>query len=421
MIIDNHKEEITGLVEELNKRAINTSFMEDILAKGAKINPYTHIAILDLYLTPEENNFEDAISSVQKLSEAIRVPYQVLIWTKHKEKFEKFCSEVVRIESSLENPPIRIEKIDAHKMTEPLSSKEVADVVDKIEKSIAKFMEDTPNITAFLNFLELFRNESTKIWNIFTQNKPTENRIEILEKQLGSIMKNLDISQGYDESGKGMLHIQSKIIEDRLTHEPLKYTCEAIKIPDTIKDSLNEYLMLHKIEKGNEDSVLDKPGTIIKKSNNDFLIEKLLDIPKMEEKNFKVKYQNDSGTLEIDNGKVNKIEISQVSVIVTPYCDYSNGKHYNQLLLPVIHMVLPTSMSKRVHTNLLKCVKNNFKKVIIKKELVLIYEPRQLYTEKHDLSLVGRDIMPYYLSKEVVNEIQSEIGASINRVGISTI
>lgn len=428
LIIDNRKEEISQLAEQLNKNGISTSFIDDILEKEAKVNPYTNIVILDLYLSEGGNNYEEAISSIQQLSELIKVPYQVLVWTKNVDKYDEFIEEMDSIKEEAENFPIEIKRIESNKSLAKQTSEEINSVISEVVDYAEQFRSQNPNISSFIRFLNLFREESTNIWKLFNDAVDKENRSNKLEEMLGNTMKQLDFSQGYEKSGKGMLHVQSKIIENRLTQEPLDYHSESKSIPEQLKDSLNEYIMIHNLKEDFEDSIQDKPGVIIKSEEDakKFEISEFADTQKLKKYPYDVtkRSENNRFIVEIyDKDKENvleKVEVDFGRVLVTPFCDYSNGKHFSHLSLPLLQLrFIDRPSTKR--SEIIKCIKPNYNKIRITNDLFIVYEPRHILTGEKKLELKSNQIFPYYLAKEVVNEIQSQIGASINRVGISSL
>lgn len=466
LIIDDNFDEVKDIIFKLNKHAISTDYRKDVLDIDVKIDPNIELVILDLYMSESQDSFSNALGSVAFLNEHIKGPFFLLIWTKHKDKFEEFSVNLCKKYSNYENFPLDIEMLSATKITGRQDSVSINRTVDDIIKYIRSINGKYTNIYYYLKLTKIFQKQSTMFWRIFKSdsldNKKTPKEFSnYYEKVLGQAFNSFDKSFNYEKSGKGFLNIHAKFLEHELTVNRIDYKSKNDQLDNKFKKEINSRLLIHNFDDPKPEEGL--PGLIYKESeeglaNNQGLIEnffvirelnnvklspseslkynffklgtrlskdckdkehleKLLQTPVnkntdskileyFKETEVELQFENSTFSQLLENILELRIEVGKL--VITPYCDFAQKKKKDVLYLPIL-IVEDDFKNKnklfKTNVNFLDLHNGKYIAYIVSKYNVC------------DLEKLGNQMYPFYLSKEYVNEIQINVANNISRIG----
>lgn len=462
LIIDDNFNEVKDIIFKLNNHTISTDYREDVLDKEVRVDSNTQLVILDLYMSESQDSFDDALQSVAFLNENIKGPFFLLVWTKHKDKFKQFSEELCENYSNYENFPLDIEMLSATKVVGTQDSKIVESAVSDIIQYINSIGEKYTNIYYYMKLTKIFQKQSTMFWRIFKSNstedkKSPEKFSEYYEDVLGRAFNSFDKSFNYEKSGKGFLNIHAKFLEHDLTVNRIDYRSNENELDNKFKSEINSRLIIHNFNTSRPADGL--PGLIYKGRQDDFLrvIEEVIAIITLDTKlspmeslkyrffklgsllgNKKSKEQLDDllgttinqetdsrildflepilGELSLENSYTldrlledildSKIEIGKL--IITPYCDFAQGKKAEILYLPIL--IIEDNFENR---NKLFKSNVNFQDLHNGKYLAYIASMYNVC----EITSLGQEMYSFYLSKEYVNEIQINVANNISRIG----
>lgn len=397
LIIDDKFDEVKDIIFNLNKHSISTDYREDVLDKDVQIDPNTQLVILDLYMSEDQNSFDNALNSVAFLNENIKGPFFLLVWTKHIDQYDNFIKTITNDYSiGFSNFPLQISNLETTKS----SNTQLEETVNQIENFIKNIKNNYPNIYNYLLITKIFQKQSTMFWELFTDDELTQKKKESKDFSkyynniLGQAFSSFDNSFNYEKSGKGFLNIHTKFLEHTLTENTIEYTCEDGKLNENFTNEINSRLLLHHFDK---DPKKGLPGLIYKyySSEEDHIIS--------ETKNMFISTEKYSEHKE-------KIELGKL--VITPYCDFAQNKKKEILYLPII--IIEHEFNRRS-----KLFKKNIYYLNLYNGRYIAYNPSMYNVCK--LDELAEDKYQFYISKEYVNEIQINIANNISRIGTTII
>lgn len=468
LIIDDNFYEVKDIIFNLNNQAISTDYRKDVLDMGVEIDPNIQLVILDLYMSESQDSFSNALESVAFLNEHIKGPFFLLIWTKHKDKFEKFSEILCEKYSNYENFPLDIEMLSATKITGQQDSVVINKTVDDIIQYIRSIKGKYTNIFYYLKLTKIFQKQSTMFWRIFKSdsldNKKNPNEFsKYYEKVLGQAFNSFDKSFNYEKSGKGFLNIHAKFLEHELTVNRIDYQSEHDELDNKFKKEINSRLLIHnfydsKPEEGlpgliykeseeeaskNQERIEEffsitnlnkvklspaeslkynyfKLGTLLGKGqkDKDHLVELLQTPINLEIKNdskildhfkeIEVELPLDTSTLGQVLENILRLKIEVGKLIITPYCDFAQKKKKDVLYLPIL--IVEDDFKNK---NKLFKPNVNFLDLHNGKYIAYIVSMYNVC----NVEKLGHQMYSFYLSKEYVNEIQINVANNISRIG----
>ena len=435
LIIDNNPNEVEWLVKLLNNKGISTSFITNPLNPESKVvlNPNTKLVILDLYLDEVEESYEVALSVVQLLSEKIKGPYLVIIWSKNEvDSFRDALDNQVIKCFPQKNYPVIIDKIDKTRFAKGINDPEI---LGHIENIILRHLENS-NIDAFFSFLSINYN-ANDIWSFVKDNINSDDisahKInDEANKLIGALFTATDLAFGYEDSGKGLFKFRNSLVDNNLSINPIKYTKPSGEINIDLKKKVNILLSFHKTSDRFSD--YHKPGLIIGKG-----IDKYVPPVDYFREYFYSKSFNDCKPVQKGDGswiyKRNEqnfyeFNLSIKYIIITAECDYSNNKNHSTLLLRalVVEDLTHDDGTPRIVGNAKEKLISNIKEPLdtyidmqISNKAIMIYNLKEFFTIRKDIDIKFDDVEPQYLNKELLDYIRHSVSSNISRVGLSNI
>lgn len=416
LVIDDQYEEVRNIITALNKNGIPTIFKDDCLKPGNEsIDEFSTVIILDLYLGSSEDKYTKALDTVTFLSEKMKIPYFIFVWSKNEGEFEDFVEEVEKSRKELPeyNFPIAIDLLSETKDTTDKC------IFDKISGKFANLQENYQNINALYNFINMQQQEAGTFWELLLEKVSDK---ESINSQTGLLFKKLDDSQGYEISGKGLLLTQSRFLENKLTEHPLSYEYkDGDDLSSEIIDVLNELFITHKIEDGGG-KIFSKPGMIVKNNSKKLgiiepLIEKRNENAKVK---IEVEYNGDNKLRLKKNDSECESRIEKGNLIINPFCDWQQNKTASIMTIDIIE-IQSENCDDFCSWIGFSTAGQGFKRVSISKDKILLLDLRKISSINSGKTFEKKDVFSYYLTKEIVNDIQHGIGQLLSRVGYTSI
>ena len=461
LIIDDKFDEVKDIIFELNNLSISTDYRKDILDKDVQIDPNTQLVILDLYMSQDQNSFDNALQSVAFLNENIKGPFFLLIWTKHQDKFNNFLDATQSgYSKEFGNFPLKIERLISTKILGTQNKNDIENVVNEIREFINDIGSKYTNIYHYLKLTKIFQKQSTMFWEILKDENLTSNEktadsfSEYYEQVLGKAFYSFDKSFNYEKSGKGFLNIHTKLLEHELTENRINYNYADGDLDNQFKNKINSKLLVHRFGNSPTNGL---PGLIYKNDKQNKLYTDDEETEMFQPKNF-VEFKKQFFNLNQLLGKNNKYDISQLlqmpienlkippnsdlenllkkytldkpttlntvlennlysnivygKLIITPYCDFANEKKKDILYLPIL--IITHNFKARN-----KLFKPNVKYLNLHNGDYIAYNP-SMYNVC-TLDDLGNNKHEFYISKEYVNEIQINVANNISRIGTKII
>lgn len=482
LIVDDKFEEVKNVIIALNKKAISTDYRQDILEMNVEIDPNTQLVVLDLYMGESQDSIEQAVNSVQFLNEKIQGPYWLAVWTKHTDKFNSFVNEINDKLNPKNNFPLNIQQLQGKKTTNGIDSDIAQKTVDSLLEYINQIKEDSRNLYEYLRLSRIYQRNASLLWGILREGYDISEKShvkyrEYFDEILGEAFDVFDKTFNFEKSGKGFLHIHSKLLEHQLTDEQIDYEDRNSKrLTDQIRKNINSELIVHKFSTTKQPNK-KLPGLIYtidnqkkKKDLVDGLISKYYkskyelgseivlacmlfnfvlppnktdnDIKKIFEqmkkddlpKYFEEIKSEDLKNIE-DSSKENSGEYSITkylryflynseqspkctfgNMLITPFCDFAHGKKKDVFYLPVI-LLEYNKEGEKLKGFLNKSPTIHY--IDLNDDRYLIYQENMYNVDIFET--MGETKLEFYLTKETVNEIQINVAKNISRIGISTI
>lgn len=288
LIVDDRFDEVKDLIFKLNEKAISTDYRKDVLGRDVFIDPNTQLVILDLYLAEEDQgSFESAIDTVEFFNDTIKGPYFLLVWTKHKDKFNEFKEMLQQGAISKNNDsdkiinfPLDIEILGFNKITGSQNEETVDNVIEYIYDYINKIEERYINIYSYMKLTKIFQEQSSMFWDIlrpknFVDDFTSDSFSTKYNDVLGTAFDTFDRAFNYEKSGKGFLSIHARFLESLLTVDGLNYRISDAVLEDDIKTEINSRLIVHEFNENKPK--IGMPGLIYKVTNeNSNILENLI-------------------------------------------------------------------------------------------------------------------------------------------------
>lgn len=252
LIVDDKFEEVKNVIIALNEKAISTDYRQNILAQKVEIDPNTQLVVLDLYMGESQDSIEQAVNSVQFLNEKIKGPYWLAVWTKHTDKFNSFVNEINDKFKPEDNFPLNIQQLQGIKTTNGIDSDIAQKTVDSLLEYINQIKEDSRNLYEYLRLSRIYQRNASLLWGILKEGynsieKSHEKYRKYFDEILGEAFNVFDKTFNFEKSGKGFLHIHSKLLEHQLTDEQIDYEVRNSKrLTDQIRKNINSELIVHK-------------------------------------------------------------------------------------------------------------------------------------------------------------------------------
>ncbi|MEA4821786.1 MAG: hypothetical protein VB122_06125 [Erysipelotrichales bacterium] len=427
LLIDDNYSDVDKLIFALSEMGISVDYKKDALVREVKICEYTQIVILDLFIGEGVTSFNNAVETVMFLSENIVGPYFIFIWSKHISEFEIFLTEIdLLVENEkLKNYPLKIVNMCNTKLSQQTENAETSSIIKEILKNIKALENEYSNIFSFIEVTTLFREKSTAIWNLLSEYQDSYKMLKVSdyssykEMQVANLLSTLDSDFKYEKSGKGLVLLQSKLLENSLTISPVNYSYSKNSNQSTINSityAINSKLLINKIIQNNYFTNEKKPG----------MIRKIYEVKKIN---------------EIMNDFFKPANLNQEVIFllgdlyVTPFCDYANNKRKNIILLPVViiftdndlksfkkYLTSPAVEIKQIKWKHIKDNKVELEKIADEElmdcdtNVYICFKPNTVYTE--ETKDVKRHHYNFYISKDMVNEIQQSVSNNLNRMGM---
>lgn len=273
LIVDDKFEEVKNVIIALNEKAISTDYRQNILAQKVEIDPNTQLVVLDLYMGESQDSIEQAVNSVQFLNEKIKGPYWLAVWTKHTDKFNSFVNEINDKFKPEDNFPLNIQQLQGRKTTNGIDSDIAQKTVDSLLEYINQIKEDSRNLYEYLRLSRIYQRNASLLWGILKKGynsieKSHDEYRKYFDEILGDAFDVFDKTFNFEKSGKGFLHIHSKLLEQQLTDEQIDYKVPTDKrLTDQIRKNINSELIVHKFSTAKQPSE-KLPGLIYTISNS---------------------------------------------------------------------------------------------------------------------------------------------------------
>gem|GEM_PF-4425268 len=398
------------MIDDLNKRAISTCFLQSVLSSDITIDPYTTMVTLDLWLENGVSNYDSAISTIMSLGEKLQGPYFIIVWSRN--NFDEFLEEYKQVAIEFKNQfnfPIFIDKIDKDKFTKGVNN---PDLLNHIDNIISNKLQNT-YIKNLFEFINVNSDYIEKVWTFLRENDDNydtiESRFDKLNHSIGQLLTTSDYIYNLPPSGKGLLKFKTSLSEILFDVKPIYYA-PISEITRDIKLRTNRLIAIHSVNK--QFDVGFRPGYIFYDSNN--LLKENISFDSK-------KYFNDS----VDNNIFTKDKAYSFKqktgfLVITPDCDYvpSNGKNRQIILLKII-IVSNSWNDESIEISFIKKKKPNIEIIEISKEEQIIFNPKDLYTIPSNTPSTIDDFHSYYLDKEIVDYIRQIVAKDISRIGTS--
>ena len=425
LVIDDNFEEIKDFMKILNHNGIATyylNFVEDKIEDYSKNISNIRLIVTDLLndATPHNTKLEEIIATFGLLEENKINNFLLIVWTKHKEKYDEFIKNLKQYYPKLNFISIPLNKEEFININK---TEFIKDKYQELSEQVKSHIENN----LFKHFLKWEANVGEKTYKILN---------ELIENIENDYLKTLIATLTQEEKNnelkeKELFKILNTILSDEITSintESINEDFNNIQSNETLKAKLNTVILFeknppNKISNGNiylyenlklQDNICyEEPKT---KFSKDFYKHK------PEEKITEDKIYFSCPTLRENYNSKNKLKkecknfhknrIIPILIDITPSCDIANNKFTKSRLL-----------FGYLYENSLKC--------LLKAEY--LYNPNFVFEYNNKLYKIIfslKDLIainPQYLQsinpilrarKELTADIQQKTASHIARIGV---
>lgn len=421
LVIDDNFDEIKDFIKVLNQNGIATyylNFVKDDLENYLISN--IRLIITDLLDDNNMSTLDSIVATFNTLSERNINNFLLIVWTKHKEKYEDFIKKLKKYCRRLNFISIPLNKEDFINFTES-NPRFIKEKYQELSEEVKSYIENS----LFKYFLQ---------WEIVIGNKSYKVLNELIEKMENDDLKNLiaTLTQEERENSlklKELFKILNTILSDEITSveiESIEENFDEADIDERLKARLNAVILFEKspfkkINNGNiylykdfeailKDKICYEQPDI--KFSKDFYKHEPMERERYFYCNTLNKNYDSKSKLKRECKKFHKNRIIPILIDVTPSCDIANRKFTKSRLLFGF-----------LYENELKCIR----------KAEYLYNPNFVFEYNNELYKIIfclKDLIsinPEYLQevtpilrarKELTADIQQKIASHIARIGV---
>lgn len=443
-IIDNEINEVEPLFKILGRNRIPFVFFKgddkEYLPDESDESNDIRLIFLDLNLLgqriPSVKEVKSSLYSILKrVVSKNNFPYSIIIWSKQETEYYGVVQEIFDNELA-DRKPISIDKFiksDYFSLDGETKEDEKRDIIEELNKIFFKH-QSYSTLVYWEN--KVHKSADNVLQNIFSSYNPSEwvERSNYTIVKLGeSYSGNKTYNKlGYVEKTKASLQAFNVIFIDTLEYNV--FNSNNIKEQSDLNFDINKFdkseqlgLINEKLLISKSDLVIEYPGVISEDNNpkNDKLFEGILN------ESFNRRIIDDELNDSISDPRMREKEINKLSSskrkeirnnwqkiysVVTPLCDFVQGKNYNNRVIK--GFIIDSEFSKYIDDKSEALfITPPFYDNHRKKNRVIVLNFRYFFTEKLKLKL--KYISPIFrLRSQVLSEVQSKLSRHINRQGI---